>query len=386
MGWTDWNDFDKRMCGKWKCEELGNYNRYINIEFEDNENGAKVSYGSDSENCEYPAFYVEFSYGTLNWFHNDRYFREEYVMGIENDVNIMKCIYTQKIGNTKKEVEFLRLSAPPSEELIAKYKNMYTVAPKISERLDILKEYAEYGDIKNDMTFEYKFDERENVLDIIEKHKLDELVKGKNDVETAIALMNWLCGLYKHGNPAGMPDIRTPQSLMEFADKNEGSLNCRCLSLILAQLIRAYGIKAFHVTCMPYEQPFYDCHVVVCVYCESLGKYIMLDPSHNLYIKNKEGEIIGLEEFRDILINDEEMFFYEDYFAHLGNVNSYREYMSKNLIRIQRYDVCGYGKDCNWDDGYVTLIPQKYMQNEADNFDDDVKERFTSSREYFWQI
>jgi len=34
------------------------------------------------------------------------------------------------------------------------------------------------------------------MLDIIEKYNLDELVKGKNDVETAIALMRWLCGRY----------------------------------------------------------------------------------------------------------------------------------------------------------------------------------------------
>ncbi len=52
---------------------------------------------------------------------------------------------------------------------------------------------------------------------------------------------------------------------MQFADENEGITNCRGLSLILAQLIRAYNIKAFHITCMPYEEPFSDCHVIVSV-------------------------------------------------------------------------------------------------------------------------
>jgi len=155
-----------------------------------------------------------------------------------------------------------------------------TVSPKPGRKIDTLTEYAEYGDIKTDVSFAFEFNEREHLLDMIEAHNLDGLVKGKSDAETAITLMRWLCGRYRHGNPPGWRETaRTPQGLTAFADKNEGRINCRCLSLILAQLIRAYGIKAFHITCMPYEEPFDDCHVVVCVCCESLGKTIMLDPS-----------------------------------------------------------------------------------------------------------
>jgi len=183
------------------------------------------------------------------------------------------------------------------------------VEPKDAEKIDILKEYAEYGDIESATRFEFKFDERENMFDIIETCNLDDLVKGKHDVEIAISMMYWLCGRYRHGNPPkGLASTRTPQGLMEFADNNNGRTNCRGLSLLLAQLIRAYSIKAFHVTCLPYEEPFSDCHVVVCVYCESLDKCIMLDPSANLYLKNKNDEIISVEEFRDILIADGELY------------------------------------------------------------------------------
>jgi hypothetical protein len=288
-------------------------------------------------------------------------------------------------GVFEKDLEFTRLS----EEDERKYK--HTVAPKDTSKIDILKEYAEYGDIKSDVKFEFKFDERENMLDIIEKYNLDGLVKDKNDVDTAIALMHWFCGRYRHGNPSGggLARARTPQALMEYADEHEGRTNCRGLSIALAQLIRAYNIKAFHITCLPYEEPFDDCHVVVCVYCDSLGKYIMLDPSANLYLKNKAGEIIGVEEFRDILIADGELTLNDEATnwgndEGMANLDAYRDYMAKNFIRIERYNINGYGSDGQG--GCVILVPNKYMQNETKNFDENKQKDFITSRKYFWQI
>lgn len=257
--------------------------------------------------------------------------------------------------------------------------SLYIVEPINLSRIEILREYAEYGNDEYDVTFEYKFDERENMLDIIEEYKLDELVEGKSDVDTAIALMNWLCERYKHGNPPnGLEDNQTPQALMEHADKNGGATNCRGLSLILAQLIRAYNIKAFHVTCMPYEQPFDDCHVVVSVYCESLSKWIMLDPSCNLYLTNENEEIIGVEELRDILVEGGKL---------SGNkkdvLSWYPEYMSKNLVRLARATVESYGSDGNHPT--IMLIPEKYKQNEAKNFKEKYQDYFITSKEDFWK-
>ena len=269
----------------------------------------------------------------------------------------------------------------------------YLIKPKSTERIDILKEYADYGGTKSDIQFEYLFNERENMLDIIENHNLDELVQGKTDAESAIALMNWLCGRYRHGNPPysilgkdSSGKQPTPQVLMAAADEWEGRTNCRGLSLILVQLLRAFNIKAFHVTCMPYEQPFDDCHVVVSVYSESLGRHIMLDPTHNLYIRNKTGDIIGIEEFRDILLADEKTVFNDD--CHGGFVKEdkrYNMYMAKNLIRIERYIKSGYGLDGDAA-GRCILVSEKYMENETMLFEKQQQKLFVTSRKWFWSM
>lgn len=100
----------------------------------------------------------------------------------------------------------------------------------------------------------------------------------------------------------------------------DNKTNCRRLSLILSQLLRAFNFKAYHITCCPYEEPFDDCHVIVNVYCPSLNKMIILDPTYNLYIMKESGTIIDVKEFRNALINDEKLIFNKDYFNNLTTI------------------------------------------------------------------
>lgn len=375
---------NKFFVGKWKSEEFEiNSTKiiiFLNIEAENNETGLNLSFNLNTTDSYFQPVYFEERHDSLYFYYNDEAHRAEYVLTLERS-DLIECNLSIKNsfgmkGVFEKVIEFTPLSDDDEE----KYKEIkYTVEPKNLSKIEILREYAEYGTDNYDVNFEYKFDERENMLDIIEENNLDELVEGKSDVETAITLMNWLCERYRHGNPpGGLADKKTPQALMEFADSNGGTTNCRGLSLILAQLIRAYNIKAFHITCMPYEEPFNDCHVVVSVYCESLSKWIMLDPSSNLYLKNEDGEIIGVEELRDILVEGGKLS------ANKSDALSwYCDYMAGNLIRLQRGTVECYGNDDY--DKTITLLPEKYMQNEAKNFNDGYQEHFLTSKDDFWK-
>ncbi|MCL2406963.1 MAG: transglutaminase family protein [Defluviitaleaceae bacterium] len=381
MAWQWWDDFDRRLCGKWHNAEDS---IFFEISFDGDASGVQVNLGWGDESCPQSVFYVECGDASLYFFHNDRHFRMEYIVAIDGmDTDRLQCIRIQKSSGMNKYSTYKRISTSLSDEDKEMYKSRYVIAPKIIDKIDILREYAGYGDIAGDGLFAYRFDERENMLDIIEKHGLDKLVAGKSDSGAAIALMGWLCGNYSHGNPpGGLNGAKTPQDLMKNADAWEKRTNCRGLSLILAQAIRAYGIKAFHVTCMPYEEPFNDCHVVVCVYCKDLGKWIMLDPTSNLYLTGANNEIVGIDEFRDILLNGGELNFNADAICH-WDITGYCNYMAKNLIRIQRSYINGYGVDT---EGCVTLVPEKYIQNEAKLIAKiDSQCNFITSRKYFWQ-
>jgi len=381
MPWLWWGEFDKRYCGKWVSEEfLINKSRqriFLKIEFQE-KSGAKVFVSFRRVHFAGEVFYAESSCGALYFFHNDMEHRAEYTLKLEN-ANSIKCDFSIKncFGLTepfKKAIKFIRLS----EEEEKMYR--YAVEPKDKSRLEVLREYAAYGEKRVDIKFAYSFDERKNMLDIIEKYGLDALVRGMSEVEAAAALMNWQYSRYKHGD-IGLSKERTPQALMRFADANGGRTNCRGLALILAQLIRAYGMKAFHVTCMPYEEPFNDCHVVVSAFCG--GRWIMLDPSANLYLRNKGGEIVGAPEFRDILIEGGALAASGGSLGPWnGSLGKYRDYMAKNMIRFKRGTSEAYGRDEG--EGSVVLLPEKYMAEEAGKFDENTRKRFIISREDFW--
>ena len=86
-----------------------------------------------------------------------------------------------------------------------------------------------------------------------------------------------------------MSSGRKITDIIEFCERNDNKTNCRGLAILLASLLRLNGIKAQHITCLPYEDPFDDCHVVVDCLLPS-GKRIMLDPTWRLFLKDKDGE------------------------------------------------------------------------------------------------
>lgn len=100
--------------------------------------------------------------------------------------------------------------------------------------------------------------------------------------------------------------------------------------ILLAALLRLNGIKAQHITCLPYEDPFEDCHVVVDCLLPS-GKRIMLDPTWRLYLKDKEGNYVSLSHLRELLLADEPIF--ENQTADYNGTGFAKEYHRNYMIK-----------------------------------------------------
>jgi hypothetical protein len=389
MTFTPCNSFDPRLAGKWVSHDFKPHAVipiFLHIHY-DPEKGVAVQAAYKHAHQWFGMVYTEYSYDALYFFHNDRRHRTECLLSAEADGRL-RCEYTMKncFGYDGTYANTLYFS-PLTVEEEKKYR--HAVAPKDAPKIDILREYATYGDITAEINITYAFNERENCMDIIEQQGLDALCEGKSDAETAIALMGWLCKHYKHGNPPNaLSKERTPQALIARAAENDHRTNCRGLSIILATLIRAYGIKAFHITCMPYEHPFDDCHVVVCAFARELNKWIMFDPTSHLYLKNEQGELIGVEEYRDLLIAGAEIIPNDDRFPNWGTADrpdcfmpGYNEYMAKNLIRLHRAEKCEYG----YDSDNIALFPEKYYENERNALDTLKGRVVITKREDFWQ-
>lgn len=241
-----------------------------------------------------------------------------------------------------------------------KKKKVIHPVPKES-RIDVLRKYAEYDLAQKEKRYSYTFELGNEVPSVLENYGYSGYLKDVEPASDLVAfrLLDFVCDHFHHGNVDFDPD-HSLIGVISSCEKNGGKTNCRGLSIILAALLRMNGIKARHVTCKPYEQPFRDCHVVVDCLLPS-GKRVMLDPSARLYLKDEKGELVSLERFREGLIKGEDFFENQGatYFGAEYKKESYFEYMSKNLFRfnaaLHYADVKDEGKL-----GEVELIPKDY--------------------------
>ena len=221
--------------------------------------------------------------------------------------------------------------------------------------------------------------------DILDKYDYDKYITGKSGDELAFALLSFVCDHFKHNGMNGMGGKCDITSLIEFCEHNDMSTNCRGLAMLLASLLRMNGIKARHITCMPYEEPFDDCHVVVDCLLPS-GSRVMIDPTYRLYLKDARGEYVSLKRLREMLISGEEYFLNPDAGYNGGefNISEQREYMTKNTLRFSRGTLSADGCD-DLGRRCIELVPKGYPPEEF-TFSEQERNGFITDDLVFWKM
>lgn len=253
-------------------------------------------------------------------------------------------------------------------------------------RLELLQKYSEY-DRSKECTCTDTFILDEEVPQVLERYHYTETLKGldRTGDEIVFRLLDFVCDHFHHDGRHSFGSDCSIEALIRFCEKNNGQINCRGLAILLASLLRANGIKARHITCMPYEDPFDDCHVVVDCLMPS-GSRIMLDPTFHAYFKDQNGVFISLSHLREILIQGEPIFenANADYNGTGFPRDYYREYMTKNTFRFSRCTLSKNGVD-GWAEGfpYIELIPKDYP---SELFPESIRSRFVYNDAEFWKM
>ena len=368
---------DQRLVGKWYKKDMG---ETVNI-FDETPLRMKMSFSSSgyyhfTPNCVYEKD------GYLCYEINDEYYRMVYHVKYEGGV--LEGFYTQH-GRTV-PIRYEKLSDIP-DDLPFRYVPTEIYVPGTEKkRIDVLRKCAEY-----DRSEVWKYTDEYvlggDIPKILGKYGYADYIGDLEATEDAIVfrLLAFVCDHFGHNGSGGLGAGRTINDLIEFCESNCNQSNCRGLAILLASLLRLNGIKARHVTCLPYEEPFSDCHVVVDCLMPS-GKRIMLDPTWRLYLKDKDGEYVSLPRLRELLIADEPVFENADA-NHNGEAFSgeyYRNYMTKNTFRFARCTLHEDGVDGRTArSGYITLIPKDYP---TDNFSERAKKDFVYNDLEFWKI
>ena len=368
---------DKKLIGQWYKEELG---ETLNI-FDESPLRMKMSFTSSGHyNFEPNCVYEKDGYFCFEI--NDEYYRMVYHVKYED--NKLIGYYTQFGKETA--ITYKRVSDTPANEPY-KYLPTELFVPKSEEsRLSLLKRHAEY-DRSREYGCETEFVLGGNIPSILEKYDYSTYVSGLSNTDDALAfkLLDFVCDHFGHNGTRGLGSSRTVTDLIEFCEKNEYKSNCRGLAILLASLLRLNGIKAQHITCLPYEEPFDDCHVVVDCRLPS-GKRIMFDPTWRLYLKDKNGKYVSLPHLRELLISGEPIF--ENKTAsHNGDEfdkEYYKNYMTKNTFRFARPTLSKEGVDGRAENSrYIELIPQGYP---TEKFSEKKQADFVYNDTEFWRM
>ena len=368
---------DKRLIGKWYKEDMG---ETINI-FDEMPLRMKMSFSSSGyynfePNCVYEKD------GYLCYEINDEYYRMVYHVQYVNGE--LEGFYTQHGKTTP--IKYMKLDDMP-EDAPYKYVPTEIYVPNTDKtRFEILKQYAEY-----DRSKEYdcgnEFVLGGDIPQILKKYDYSKYINGLDNTndEIVFRLLDFVCDHFGHNGSGGLGSGRSITDLIEFCERNDNKSNCRGLAILLAALLRLNGIKAQHITCLPYEDPFEDCHVVVDCLLPS-GKRIMLDPTWRLYLKDKEGNYVSLSHLRELLLADESIFENPtaDYNGTGFAKEYHRNYMIKNTFRFARCTLNKEGVDGRTETSrYIELIPQGYP---IENFSEKKKADFVYNDIEFWQM
>lgn len=247
-------------------------------------------------------------------------------------------------------------------------------------RIDILRKYIRYESddvIRHTTTIVLN----SPVPDILLKYNYAERINKEFDTEDDIvfALLDFVCDNFRHDSNTAIRGNGTLVGVIKSYEQMGSKTNCRGLSLILAELLRINGIRARHVTCKPYEEPFSDCHVVVDCILPS-GARIMLDPTYRLYLTDDSGNYVSIARFREGIIDGRRFYANSDASYNGGDfdLDDYIEYMTKNLFRFNANYMLN---DTDQIRTEIALIPCGYS---VKGFTKLVQ--YTTDPNYFWNM
>lgn len=324
------------LVGQWKSEVP--YNVEMNIFNRGGKMELLLSF--DGKTVWYPVS-VWVDADAIVWQINDAYNRGTCTIRPENGELVGS--YRQLQHREFPTVDFKKLSDTPAERAD---RAEYEIERPSGSRLAILRDNAAYNTGEEPVETEYVLG---GLPSVIESYDYAEYLDGKTGDDIAFACLDFICDHFHHKGDSGMPPwkARSLADFFKWCDEHDNRTNCRGLSIMLGNLLRYNGIRAQHVTCQPYEEPFNDCHVVVDCHLPS-GKRVMLDPTYRLYFRDADGEYVSLSGLREILLNDGELFPNEtaSYTGGDGfNLTEYRDYMAKNTLRFSKDRVNADGRD-----------------------------------------
>jgi hypothetical protein len=271
------------------------------------------------------------------------------------------------------------------------------------DTLGTLKKAAKYNvaEKRELPKFTYQSADNPNLVALRKAFNLDSVAGQGNEVSKILNLLHWIHNLVPHDGNHGNPAVMNAMSMIAVCKKENRGLNCRGLATVLNECYLAMGIKSRFVTCLPKDSLGIDndCHVIDMVYSTQLKKWLWIDPTFDAYILNEKGELLGIEEVRERMINNKPLLLNpEANWNHkVSETKEYYlfSYMAKNLYLLETPISSEFDTETRQPGksiSYMQLVPLDYFKKSLDmssstnnqNKTTFVKYR-TNNPNVFWQ-
>lgn len=282
-----------------------------------------------------------------------------------------------------------------------KYKSLVKFLNNNYNYLEILKKSDGYekADYQSLPKFTYQDKNNPNLVALREKYKLDSVAGKGKDATRLINILHYAHYLVKHNGSGGLPYTRNSLNIISECKAEKKGVNCRGMAMVLNDMYLSMGYKSRYVSCIPKDSLKIDTdtHAITMVFANDIKKWVLMDPSFDLYVMNEKGELLGIDELRDRLINDKPLILNPDANHNrensIGIKDQLYNYMAKNLYFIEcplhsefDYETPKEGKAIE----FVRLVPSNHYEKSLEDIivDDKMLKRIkhkTHNADYFWQ-
>jgi len=217
----------------------------------------------------------------------------------------------------------------------------YTEIQYVPGVLDILKDGAKYAYSASGVhsSFPGAQAKAPELQYIRTKFRLDSVAGHGDEISRFINVLHWVHNSIHHDGSKDAPASTGTGDLMNKCIQGNLPLNCGALADILEDCYSSLGYKARRIICLPQDSTDFDCHSIDVVYSEKLKRWIWMDPTNDAYVMDENGELLGIAEVRDRLINDRPLKLNPDAnWNHINKVTSdyyLYYYMAKNLYALE---------------------------------------------------
>ncbi len=240
---------------------------------------------------------------------------------------------------------------PPSSEMIRIWMTspkdsilellFFTAYTVDSGKIELLRKYGQFGGLAAPPSISFVYPEPSDsaLTNLRTTYNLDSIAGTGDEFSRKTNLLHWVHFAIRHdGNSnIALPQPPTAANILAAAIHDHRAFYCGVLGWVLTDVYNAIGFKSRFLGCLPFDTLDQDSHGLTMVWSNDLHKWLMMDPTFDVWFTDTLGVPLSPMEIRARMATGDSV-----RMADCMNWNGqprdklpHYNYMAKNLFRMR---------------------------------------------------